>query len=173
MEQEKKLEEKENETVTRKEYNELLKKLEQIGRGESLIVDPDELRKEKYVDIRFLDKKPVVGWDKEMKYLKKENSTELYEVITLHLKGEKGTEKVDVPYLDFITRTKLVKAKVLDEKIKEKVEIQGYTFKKRVVGYRTITSNIKVPIKIITPESYLKVELPDGKILEIAGEYVN
>jgi len=160
-------------TVTRAEYETLMEEVKKLRRGEIPVYD-ESIENERFVSIRMIDGMPIVRWDEKMVNMKNEKG-EWGDFITVYALDGKKENKIELEYLQFIRNVEKVKAKIIDDKVKFKTIIQGFTTKKYVKdgAYRTINTGIKVPVKVQIPESLLTVEMPDGSKLEINSNYVN
>jgi len=169
--------EKKQDTVKldKKTYDDLMsikKDVEHLKRGE---MPPEDYEAEdkKFVRVSFVEKKPVIGWEKPL--ITKVKRGEQVDYIKVIVKGKEEDEVIEMKYLDFVRGVEREQEECEVVGIKQKVhkEFQGYTTKKYVEGYRTINTGIRVPVKIETLEEVYTVKLPNGETLAINTEYLN
>jgi len=155
--------------ITREEYDKLLKEIQQLKRGEMPVYDPQE--EETYYTVRMYNGFPIIGFENVlMNELKNKE-----EIIFYYLENWETKQQGKMEFLKYINDLKKEKVKSISSKIKEKVEIQGYTTIKNVPegSYKTVDTGIKVPLKVITPQVIHTVQFENGKKLEINNDFLN
>jgi len=147
---------------------------EQISQLRDMIErTPRGLQTEDYsliVRLRQLDGKVVVAWQNAYK---KQVSDEVEQRAVLKdfikVKFHGSDDFVEVPYKDFMDEQNRVECKVLSVDTKPIQEKVGVTEKRNEMGVGT-----ELVEMIVTREkSVFKVELPNGDVAEIDGEFVN
>lgn len=163
--------------ISRSELSNLLSKIDKMNeeitrmrRGELPIFD-DKIDNTKEVLVSVVDGCPVIGWDTRMW---QENNIEgkLVDYIKLYILKDGEKKDYNIEYLKFVRNIDKVKCKIISERIELKREIQGYTTVKKVNGFKTVDTGIKVPVKIETPEVILTIDFNGNKI-EINNNYLN
>jgi hypothetical protein len=166
--------EDENVTLTRRQLNHILKEIDDLKKGKTSIkpVAP----KFRTARVRFVDDKlqcPIVRYGSNRRD-KRPDGSEYLTVQVFYQEGEAVKDKW-LPWVEFVSSGQYLDAVIIDEKKKEIVKEKGFTRMKNVDydNYRTIDTGIDVPMEEVSYEYIYKMELPDGRILEIDSSALN
>lgn len=158
--------------VDRAALSQLLERVKRLEQGEAPVL---QRIKEHTVRLRSVEDKYVVGFsDPYQKKDKDTGKTETYWDITLStLKDDAKPVKKTVVYTEFLNKAERVDCKIVERKVSIHEELQGYVEVKRVEGFKTINTGVKVPVLVTTPAYEFVVALPDGRNVTIDQKVVN
>lgn len=154
-------------TIDAKTYNSIIDRLSKLERGEAneeLLDEPSE----HFVSVRLVEGVPVTFVDKVFSKIDEFGK----EILHITVRTAKGEEKV-MKYHDFIFKSDKQMAKIKDRKQQKIVTKQGMVERKEVVGYRTVGTGLKVPVKVLSTIDTLIVEMPDGSMVELNESAAN
>lgn len=154
------------------ELKQILSRLSDLEKGrvnENILDEVDE----RLVGVRMFKGKAVVDLG-DFSY-KADPKRPTKELMFIDLVLEDGkTEKV--LYEDFIKKQgsiTVTQMKVSERRQKQMKEVQGYVEKTEVGDWSTVSTGLKVPVRIISSIDTFVVEKPDGEVLELSENAVN
>lgn len=158
--------------VDKAALSQLLERVKRLEQGEAPVL---QRVKEHIVRLRRVEDKYVVGFtDPYQKKDKDTGKSETYWDILLSTleEGAKPVKKT-VVYTEFLNKAERVECKIVERKVSIHEELQGYVEVKRVEGFKTINTGVKVPVLITTPAYEFVVTLPDGRNVTVDQKVAN
>lgn len=151
--------------ISEKKLAGILKRLETLEKGEAPIITTPLVRT---ALLTLVEGKPIIKFGGFSEEKNDRNEKELW----IEVETNDG-EKRKMKYLDLIVKMEKIKVDILSLEVRENVQDYGYTNAKRVDGYKTVDTGVKVPLRVVTPEYFATVGLPDGEKLTVNNKVLN
>lgn len=126
--------------------------------------------KEKTGRLRKINGSYVLGFDGQVwnEYNEKRREEELFVKVKL---SNGKTEKVN--YKTLILESERVDVTILKQEIREEVKTDGEVEVRKVEDYKTVGTDVYVPMEVVTPIMSCTVKTPEGEEFTIESEAIN
>lgn len=161
-------------TLSREQFASMMERIEKLEKGDSR----PKVERPKYRTARiwFLDdemEKMVIGYGKNRERQNEDGSRYLEMEVIYTYQGKEHSQYI--PIVDFRNTGKSVEAKILERRNIGDTIITGYTNLVTVdyAAFRSTTSDLQVPMEVKAPIYIYKLQLPDGREVELHENALN